>query len=477
MIKGILITGNLLFLIFGFFFFVNEVIPSENFFISFLATNFLCLVYLGSKEHYLSAAFGFSFTVAYYVAMCTYFGQYCKTSWYFQSFDYGCDEELNVRSLLVYVVAHSLYFLLQFLFIKNIKWQWNSDDRKLKVRAYNLALFFGALGALLFYLSSYPASTSVAYAGGEAFKPVVPGALLNLLSPMILIIGLVLMAIVDKYDSKVFKRYRLFGLFLMVYFPLRSGDRSGAVGFFIVWFMLFYQLSPVKRANKIISMGIAASLFFIVMTLVASMRAYAYSIGLINALSLGWEDLFKASLEESNGKFSLYIDSSLADAFQQMHWHMINAVKFYDIGLGDNGTSFYNLLPQSVPEVVADLIGFSRPIGATESLRALAPHGGGFYIYAQGYFNFGIMGAFFTALVFGLFIVKCENWFKTHNPIYYGAYFAYLSTMMNGVLYSWQPLIKEMQMLLLLTYLLYFLYRFKFKFKKVEHYPLIETTN
>jgi hypothetical protein len=459
-LRLLLIFLSMSYCISSMFFFHLDAIIDEYYFIGFLVLSFGTIAYLFNDEHFLSSMFGFSFTVAYYFAMCTFFGGYCKTTWYFEAFDYGCNQKLHTRSLLVYVSSHSIYFLIILSYIKKIPWNWEGFSNKFKSKSFSLAIFFGLLGTLIFYLSSYPASTDVLYASGKAYSPMVPGAILNFLAPMLLIIGFVTIHLVDKYDSKTVRLYLLYSLAVIFYFPLMSGDRSGAIGFFIVWFILFYKLSLISKIKKIVGLAIAFISFYVLMIIVGAVRSLAYSYGLLVAVERGWRNLLKEAFKESTSNFSIYLDSSLADAFQQMHWHMINAVKYYDIGKGDNGISFFNLLPQSIPEYVAMAIGFERPLGATESLRALVPHGGGFYIYAQGYFNYGIIGAFITAIVFGTFIVIVENSFKNSNSIMYGAYFAYLSTLMNGVLYSWQPLIKEIQMFILLSIFINFLFRF-----------------
>jgi hypothetical protein len=134
----------------------------------------------------------------------------------------------------------------------------------------------------------------------------------------------------------------------------------------------------------------------------------------------------------------------------QSYWHLLHTIDLYESGVRLDGASFADLLPQSIPEVVANAVGYQRPPSGPVRLFEYRVHGGGMFIIGEGYWNFGLVGAMLVGLASALLAVKLEAWFRRQDPIVVCSYFATIGTVGFGVYYGLQTFVKSIEIALVL---------------------------
>jgi hypothetical protein len=106
--------------------------------------------------------------------------------------------------------------------------------------------------------------------------------------------------------------------------------------------------------------------------------------------------------------------------------------------------TFLNLIPQQLPEAMDGIL-WHRPLNDNWLLADYFRHGGGFYSYANAYWNGGIVPLGGFAALLAWLIARVEMFFKT-LPVYYGAaYFLLLLVVPVGFYYGIQGLVRGIE--------------------------------
>ena len=124
-------------------------------------------------------------------------------------------------------------------------------------------------------------------------------------------------------------------------------------------------------------------------------------------------------------------------------------------GISLDWQTFINLIPQQIPQFLADLIGFQRPLSDPWILMKYVFHGGGFYIFAEAYWNGGILPLSIFTFVITYIIIKLEIFFKKHDVAYYLAYPIFLFLIPVNNFYGILPLIRGIEYGLIALFLIY----------------------
>lgn len=132
----------------------------------------------------------------------------------------------------------------------------------------------------------------------------------------------------------------------------------------------------------------------------------------------------------------------------QSLFHFLYVVELIKNGVSLGGTTFLNLIPQSLPDVLDGVL-WTRPINDNWRLGDHFSHGGGFLVIANAYWNGGALVALaFTSLLAGIFA-----WFDRQlsrpstSLIYRAVYWLWLPIMLIQLGYGIQGLARVIQLL------------------------------
>jgi hypothetical protein len=114
-----------------------------------------------------------------------------------------------------------------------------------------------------------------------------------------------------------------------------------------------------------------------------------------------------------------------------------------------------------MPAFVADAIGFERPLNTAWLLGHYRAHGGGMFIVAEGYWNFGFFGAGLIAAFISVTTITAEHWIRKQKPIMIGIYLALMGSCGFGLFYGLQGLARALEILIALALLLRLGFRFE----------------
>ncbi len=182
------------------------------------------------------------------------------------------------------------------------------------------------------------------------------------------------------YRSATFKVCAAVVLFNTFFFRLMRGERGGALGVLLILAILVHRVfrGPYKNVLFVLVFILAAAL----MQVLGHVRSLAADFG------------FTTAIETSVREYVIPIgeDISLVQMLPQSFWHLLHTVDLYELGLGRHGETYLKLPGQTVPDFVANWIGYERPINEAWVLAEYRTHGGGLFVVAEGYWNFGYAG-------------------------------------------------------------------------------------
>lgn len=132
----------------------------------------------------------------------------------------------------------------------------------------------------------------------------------------------------------------------------------------------------------------------------------------------------------------------------QSLFHFLYVVELIKSGVSLGGSTFLNLIPQSLPDFLDGVL-WSRPINDNWRLGDHFHHGGGFLVIANAYWNGGAFVALaFISLLAGIFV-----WFDRQlslpnsSLIYRAVYWLWLPVMLVQLGYGIQGLARVIQLL------------------------------
>jgi len=213
---------------------------------------------------------------------------------------------------------------------------------------------------------------------------------------------------------------------MVVFFNLLRGQRSEFLGFLFFFAVLYYSLSKAKY--KIAVIFLLAPLAFVFILSWASVRATAVEqrIGpaVLEGASNAWQDIKEGSVMKM-------------DKLPKATWDMLETTYLYERGIRRNGKTYLNLISQRIPSFIAEVIGYERPVSEPWVLAEYFQHGGGIFMVAEGYWNFGLAGVIGLAVVLAYICIAIEKFYRRLPPIlyygYYGSVMISASNLFTGV--------------------------------------------
>lgn len=249
-------------------------------------------------------------------------------------------------------------------------------------------------------------------------------------------------------------RHRLFYFTLGVlggaigYFKLLRGSRSTAFGFLILLALLYFTLSKSKWKGWIIASMIPAALMFLLGW--AHVRGHAAEIGVGRALLEGSSSTIR-DIQQG--------DATNLDRFPKITWDMLETTYLYESGVRRNGETYWNLIPQTLPSFVAEMIGYERPLSEPWILAYYFPHGGGIFTVAEAYWNFGLAGVIGFAWALGWICIWAERFYRSLPPVFAYGYYGAVVISAENALTGIQTFVRGLEIALFVTALGWVLYR------------------
>lgn len=236
-------------------------------------------------------------------------------------------------------------------------------------------------------------------------------------------------------------RFVLITLILSIlYFKLLRGERSTAFGFLIFLALLYYTVSTFKWKGAIILACMPAAFVFLVAW--ANVRSAASEKGL-------WRAFAEGSASTVTDIREGFVDK--LDRFPKITWDMLETTFLYENGIQRRGETYLNLIPQTLPLPLAEIIGYERPLGESWMLAIYFDHGGGIFAVAEAYWNFGLPGVIGFALVLSAICVAVETFYRKVPPVlgygYYGVIQLGAETVLSGI----QPFVRGLEIAMLIT--------------------------
>lgn len=353
--------------------------------------------------------------------------------------------DLISHAYSVLLFTSAAYHLLTLWCAPPGTWRWQPADATEKFLARRMTwvlLFLGTIATVLTITGS--PITEAAYATpeferGMGLATKISG--LALLGTYFLVCSLVACIRGRGYGTTAYRMVVILVLAVTFEFRILRGDRGSSLGVLVTVAFLFYINSRKSTyAKNILLVGTAVALFGL-LGLWASVRSSAADMGLVPALQSGWAAAFP--------DLSHPLEINM---LPQSYWHLLETISLHQSGLSLNGRTFIDLVKQSVPSFIADALHYQRPLNSAWLLgRFGVPGGGGMFIIAEGYWNFGFWGAALIAGALAFMAVKLEKWYRSQPPLMSCTYFAFLGTLGFGVFYGLQPLVKALEIALVLT--------------------------
>lgn len=357
--------------------------------------------------------------------------------------------EIIQRAYDVLLGTASLFHLVTMLFTPQRVWSWPEPDIIERHIAKKSVLPFTCMALVCFALTKGGSSvTEAQYASIEQHSEAGPlaevGGGLQLLATYFLCVILVATTREAGYMSRKYVLVVLGVVVAIFYFLIMRGLRGPAITPMALIMLLFVQNSRKPEWGKVILLGILSGIFFVFLQVWGVVRQVASIYGLADAMALGLAHQF----DDSVAGFFTPLAITL---FSQAYWHLLHIVDLYDQeGISLAGRTFFELIPQAVPGVLAQILGFERPTNVSWLLGEYRNHGGGLYIIAEGYWNAGLLGAFLVALAMAMLCVGAERWVRHERPFLASAYFSFLGSVFFGVFYSLQSFVRALEVTILL---------------------------
>ena len=152
----------------------------------------------------------------------------------------------------------------------------------------------------------------------------------------------------------------------------------------------------------------------------------------------------------------------------QSIFHMLYTIDLVRRGDALPGSTFLNLIPQAVPQFIAKMFDFERPLNDNWLLAKYYRHGGGFLAIANAYWNGGmVVMAGFTAILTAILMAIDQYFSRGRRKILATlGYWLGLPIFTIQLFYGIQGAVRILQFVSLL--ILYDGYRVKAKFKGMK---------
>jgi hypothetical protein len=235
------------------------------------------------------------------------------------------------------------------------------------------------------------------------------------------------------YRSTAFNVCVVVVLLNTLFFRIMRGERGSSLGILLTLAILFHLASRVPHKNALfVLFSMLAAAF---MQVLGHARTLAADVGFMRAIQASVQEYFIPV-----GK-----DVGLVQMLPQSFWHLLHTVDLYQLGVRRYGETYLKLPGQTIPAFLADWIGYERPIHEAWVLGEYRVHGGGFFVIAEGYWNFGYVGALLVGLFLALMCVLFERWVRRQDLVMGMPYFATLVLSVFGLAYGTQTLLRAIE--------------------------------
>jgi hypothetical protein len=265
---------------------------------------------------------------------------------------------------------------------------------------------------------------------------------IELISTFLLVFVIVAAVRAYGYQSWHYRAIALLVVVAVFYFRMLRGDRSASLGIFTTLALLYFVNSTHSKRLKLALLSSGATILYFIYEVWGIVRANAAEQGFISSIFNGFirvfDDFFGSGSQAG-------FDPLKITLLPQSYWHLLHTIDLYQSQITLGGTSFIDLIPQSIPAFLSDMIGFERPLNGAWRLAEYRVHGGGMFVLAEGYWNFGLLGGAIIAVGLALIAIQLEKWHRKQEPLLYCTYFAFLGTFGFGIFYGLQSLVKSFE--------------------------------
>ena len=396
-----------------------------------------------NRRNLLTAVFGLCLTLMLLMAADIELAPHLAYNGYLTSAVYT--PRLIALAYSVLLCTSSVYHLLTLWFVPHRQWRWRSPDRIEQRLADRLRWVF-LVGGTVMVVITVPGSpiTDAPYASALSVQQAGMAAEisgLSLLGIFLLSFAIVAAVRAKGYASLQFKLSTAYVIALVAYFRLLRGDRGGSLGVFITLAFVFYMSSKKPKWQKNLTMLLSAVLLFGFLQVWAAVRAEAHASGVWTSMA--------TNLSAAYPDLSHPLDIQL---LPQSYWHLLHTIDLYTSGISLNGRTVPDLVLQSIPSFIADAFHYERPLNGAWLLASYRINSGGIYVIAEGFWNFGMVGALVVAVFLATLAIKLEAWYRNQHPVLASTYFAFLGTFGFGLFYGVQPLVKSLEVALVIAW-------------------------
>lgn len=222
---------------------------------------------------------------------------------------------------------------------------------------------------------------------------------------------------------------------------LMCGSRGPMVGILIG--MLFLDAAYCRSAFHWKSLSILVGLAYLIFAVInwPDMRTSISAIGFIPAFTASFVNYGNILLLGSGSNAVFLSDFPMLG---QSLFHFLYTIALVDSGQSLHYQTFLNLIPQQLPEILDGIL-WTRPINDNWLLADHFRHGGGFYSYANAYWNGGVVALGLFSGLLALIIARIEIFFKRLPIIFLAAYFVFLLLVPIGLYYGIQGLLRGIE--------------------------------
>ena len=252
--------------------------------------------------------------------------------------------------------------------------------------------------------------------------------------------------IARKYKVKrVFRFITYLALLSVATHYLLAGNRGSFLVIFVGAISVYWFL--LKRRSKVKALNIVILGIFTVRFLVhwGNVRMRAYEDGLLNAI-------LQTYPIQHSGNFSVADFTLIPASFG----HYLHVVDLYAQGVRLHGETFLALIPQAIPSFVANWLDYEIPLNSAWRLAAYRTNGGGMYIFAEAFWNFGFWGPTLLAAVLSIGVVAIERYFSGRRNVAKMFYFGFVGSFSFSVFYGMLPMVRMFQIIAVVMVIIMF---------------------
>ena len=404
-----------------------------------------------NRRNFLTSVWGTTLTIMLLLALFIEISQNKSFGGYLTRAVYTQSNIITAFNILLF--ASSLFHAITIFLVPKGNWQWEkSEIHELKfARKYTVIfLLFGIIITIITVSGDTVFNAPYASDKARLGKGLIESSGLSLVGIYLLSFSLVSAVRQKGYKSFYFKIILVAVLIFTIYFRLFRGDRGGILGIFATIFLIFIFCSNKSKVHKV------AIITFCLFCLLGFFQVWGYMRA--NIYRYGYTQSFIDGINYSIvDPHSKGFDPLKITLLPQSYWHLLHVIDLYKHGISLNGSSFIDIIPQSIPKFITDAFGYTRPLNGAWRLAEYRIHGGGMFVVALGYWNLGLIGVTIIVSVLAFIAILLENWYRNQTPLIACAYFALLGSFGFGIFYGWQPLFKSIEISLLLAILLKFL--------------------